>query len=122
MFIFIFFDIDLTTCGDVGKKTILKFFFLFNKIWLSVSECVFTSDNIYLILNLLTFGILKINNHNKVLILFLLFSIAQQTTLLFYNNTGRFAYFPWFIMLLNNIMIIKNYYNFSFMQKKNFNY
>ena len=42
------------------KKTILICFFLFNKIWLSVSECVLKSDNMYLIFNLLTLSLLQI--------------------------------------------------------------
>ncbi len=55
---------------------------------------------------------------NSKTLLICLMALSIHSTLFFYPNTGRYGYFPWFLLLLSNICIIKDYLNLNYI--KNF--
>ena len=53
--------------------------------------------------------------NSKTLIICLM-ALSIHSTLFFYPNTGRYGYFPWFLLLLSNICIIKDYLNLNYIK------
>ena len=70
--------------------------------------------NSFLICNSIFFFFLMIKNKSKNMLLINFFALSQQSVMFFYNNTGRYAYFPWLLVLIVNLLIFKNYYNLFF--------
>ena len=77
--------------------------------------------NTFLIINLLIFNLFMIKKFDQYIFLISFFALGQHSLLFFYNNTGRFAYFPWLLVLISNLLIFKNYYSlvyYKFFNKK----
>lgn len=72
--------------------------------------------NSFLIINLIVFTLINFKKFHEQTLLFSLFAFSQQSVLFFYSNTGRYAYFAWFLVLIANFLIFKNYYKFKFIK------
>jgi hypothetical protein len=76
--------------------------------------------------NVILFNIFMNKYLNKRIVLISFFAISLLTVSLFYSNTGRYAYFPWFLIFISNILIIKQFFNrefiFLFLKKIKFSF
>ena len=68
--------------------------------------------NSIIFINTLIYLFFFVKNRNILLIC--LMALSVHSTLFFYTNTGRHGYFPWFLLLLSNVYIIKYYYSSYF--------
>ena len=66
--------------------------------------------NFLLLINLIFFNIFMIKKLNHKIILISFFALSLQFFGLFYINTGRYAYFPWLLVLIANLLIFKDFY------------
>lgn len=76
--------------------------------------------NPILFINVLCFLLFFCKNKNSFLIC--LMSISTHIPLFFYINTGRYAYFPWLLLFLSNVIILSNYYEYFFRKNKKYRF
>jgi hypothetical protein len=67
--------------------------------------------NIIVLFNLLYFLFFE---QKKSLIFFSLIILSQFIPMLFYSSAIRYSYFPWFLVMVCNLMIINDFFNKKF--------